>query len=203
VADDRKASEAEAAAIRRRWITLGEGVAVVAVLISGLSLWNSYAERTAAEAERRQESRQSKAKARTLVLKGAVEDDGRRLTLAPLGGQALQSVTVGFPAALKLDPVELSADPVLRVGAFDDALKDARDAANLPEEGDGRLTVAITARHLSDGELATDVSLYTLAYRIEGRLLRGRAVRLRGLSYAGRTTAATARARLESAGVGG
>ncbi len=33
---------AEAAAIRRRWINLGEVLAVIAVLISALTLWNSY-----------------------------------------------------------------------------------------------------------------------------------------------------------------
>jgi hypothetical protein len=31
---------AEAAAIRRRWITLGEALAVIAVVISGLTLFN-------------------------------------------------------------------------------------------------------------------------------------------------------------------
>ena len=45
-------AQAEAAAIRRRWITLGEILAVVAVMISGLTFWNSYSERTASEAER-------------------------------------------------------------------------------------------------------------------------------------------------------
>jgi predicted negative regulator of RcsB-dependent stress response len=39
----------EAAAIRRRWITLGEILAVIAVLISGLTLWNSYSDRSADE----------------------------------------------------------------------------------------------------------------------------------------------------------
>ena len=42
----------EAAAIRRRWITLGEILAVVGVLISGLALWNSWSERSSAEKER-------------------------------------------------------------------------------------------------------------------------------------------------------
>ena len=37
---------AEAAAIRRRWITLGEVLAVAAVLISALTFWNSYQERS-------------------------------------------------------------------------------------------------------------------------------------------------------------
>ena len=44
---------AETARIRRRWLSLGETVAVIAVVISALTLWNNYDERKSAEAERR------------------------------------------------------------------------------------------------------------------------------------------------------
>ena len=50
--DQTPSEKAEAAAVRRRWINLGEILAVVAVLISGLTLWNSYTERSHAEAEK-------------------------------------------------------------------------------------------------------------------------------------------------------
>ena len=43
---------AEAAAIRRRWITLGKIVAVAGLIISALALYLSYADRRADEAER-------------------------------------------------------------------------------------------------------------------------------------------------------
>ena len=49
---------AEAARVRRRWINLGELVAVLALVISALTLWNSYRERTTNEAEHAQQSAQ-------------------------------------------------------------------------------------------------------------------------------------------------
>ncbi|HEX8061853.1 MAG TPA: hypothetical protein VF535_01415 [Allosphingosinicella sp.] len=45
MSEDRQsqAERREAAAIRRRWITLGEILAVIGVLISALALWSSRA----------------------------------------------------------------------------------------------------------------------------------------------------------------
>ena len=51
------AAKAEAARIRRRWLTLGEILAVAAVAISGLTFWNSYSERRHTEEARVAESR--------------------------------------------------------------------------------------------------------------------------------------------------
>src|SRR5215212_12163989 len=93
------AQAAEAAAIRRRWITLGEILAVIAVLISGLTLWNSYSERSSAEAERAAEKKEEAARSQALVLKA--EGRGKRLSLAALDpAQAIQSQTIAFPSPL-------------------------------------------------------------------------------------------------------
>ena len=70
----------EAAAIRRRWITLGEVLAVIGVLISGLALWNSWSERSAAEKARAAEKAQQANVSRTLLLKPS--GGGKRLALA-------------------------------------------------------------------------------------------------------------------------
>src|SRR5882757_2321996 len=73
--------KAEAAAIRRRWITLAEIVAIAGLVISGVSLWMSWADRRADEQEKQVE-KASKTKARTLVLlTGAPAHGGEQLML--------------------------------------------------------------------------------------------------------------------------
>ena len=75
------AEKAEAAAIRRRWITLGEIVAVAGLIISALALYLSYADRRADEAERQRE-KASEEKVRSVVLLTAEPaDGGRKLAL--------------------------------------------------------------------------------------------------------------------------
>ncbi|KAK0338546.1 hypothetical protein LTR94_038208, partial [Friedmanniomyces endolithicus] len=63
---------AEAAAIRRRWITLGEVLAVLAVSISALTLYLNWAdkkdERADKAAERAAESRKASSRAAILIL---------------------------------------------------------------------------------------------------------------------------------------
>ena len=114
----------EAAAIRRRWITLGELLAITAVLISALTLWNSYKERANSEAERSTETRKAEAKAHTIVLKASVGRDGDRLDLAPTDAeQVIQGQTIVFPSALALAPVETTGDARIEAGWFADALK--------------------------------------------------------------------------------
>lgn len=200
MADDRKTGETEAAAVRRRWINIGEAVAVAAVLISALTFWNSYSERRSAEAARQSEQRSAVAKARTIVLKATPEHGGDRLSLSPIGDQTIQGQTIAFPSALGIDPVDTVSEPRIEAGWFGKAVKKARRAAGRDEDeaGDERLPVAITTRYYSDGALLSDVSLYDVGYEVEGRFLRGSAVRLRGLSLIGRAGAGNAQARLDA-----
>ena len=95
----------EAAAIRRRWITLGEVLAVVAVLISAATLWNSYAERKSTEAERSAAAQKEARTETALVLRARVVDDGRRLSLEAVDGdQVIQSQSIAFPSKLGVPP---------------------------------------------------------------------------------------------------
>jgi len=190
----------ERAAIRRRWITLGEMLAIAAVAISGLTLWNSYSDRTHKEADRTAEERKASTRAAILLLKATPTDDGRRLALAPVNAdQTVQDQSIAFPSALGLAPVTTTGDARIEAGWFDSALKKARKARGRPDEskGDERLPIAITTRYLIDGKLLTDVAIYDVGYVLEGRLLGGSAVRLRGLSIVRRTGATTAPAMLD------
>lgn len=191
---------AQQAASRRRWITFGEVLAVVAVLISGLTLWNSYAERSHEEAEKSVESRKAEVKAATLLLRADPSHDGDRLTLAPLGsGQSIQSQTITFPAALAIAPVDTTGNARIEASWIEDGLKKARRAANRKEEsvGDEQLPVAIASRFIADGDVHDDLAIYDVGYALQGRFLGGSKLRLRGLSRVGRTVARSVQARLD------
>jgi hypothetical protein len=190
---------AEAAAIRRRWITLGEILAVIAVTISALTLWNSWSERSESKAAKSAEAKQSSVEAATLVLV-AGENGKRTLALRPASaGQSVQSQTILLPSALKVAPVETTGEPRIEAKWFDSALIKAREAARLPNDsrGDERLPVVIITRFLADGDPYEDVALYDIGYTVSGRLLSGHDVALRGVSFVSRATSSTAQPQLD------
>lgn len=191
---------AEAAAIRRRWITLGEILAVIAVLISGLTLWNSWSERSASEAQKVADARQSSARSETLLLLATSSGD-HELDLQPASvDQSVQSQTVKFPAALGVAAVETTGEPRIEASWFEDALKKARNRARLPDEsrGDATLPIAISTRFLVNGQPHQDVALYDIGYSISGRWLRGHDVALRGLSFVSRVKTDHAQSKLDA-----
>jgi len=197
----------EAAAIRRRWITLGEVLAVAAVLISGLTFWNAYSERTSAEEMRAAEkAEQAAAKAKdaalsqTITLRATATDGGRSLTLAPLDPeQAVQSLSIAFPSALGSSGVPAVIEPRIEARWVREAARAARRAEgeNRPA-GDRLLPIAITTRFVSGGETYADTTLYDLGYRIDSSLLGGTEVELSGLSRVGRVAPGKAQARLDA-----
>lgn len=178
---------AEAARVRRRLLNLGEVIAILAVIISGLTLWNSYRERTNTEAEHAQESAQSAKKAATLILKASPDKEGRTLSLSPRSdNQAIQSQKVSFPAKLGLSPAETSSDARIDRNWFAGALVDARKQAGIAETpGDARLPVMIETHFLVDGEEHIDRAVYEVGYATSHGFLSGTDVHLRGLSRTG------------------
>lgn len=191
---------AEAAAIRRRWISLGEALALIAVAISGLTLWNSWSERRDSAAEKTAEVRQASTRAATLVLMAADSGERRLMLKATAADQTIQSQKIVFPTALGAEPAETTGEPRIEAAWFERALIKAREAAKLPDNsrGDERLPVVITTRFLVGGQPHEDVALYDLGYTISGKLLAGHSVTLRGLSLAARVPAASAQARLDA-----
>jgi len=194
-----EAEKAEAAASRRRWVTLAEIVAVGGLLISGLALWNSYRDRSVDESEKASERTQAEAEAGTMVLRGTADREGSRLSLAPAdAAQTIQGQTIVFPSALGVAPVETLADPRIEAGWFK---REILRAAGESSHEDRRLPLAITTRFYRDGRLLTDTAVYYLVYRIEGGgLLDDRDLRLRGLSRLpeGVGNAAAARRRIDA-----
>lgn len=179
--------EREAARIRRRWLTLGEVIAVLALLISALTLWNSYRERTNAEAEHAHETAQSARKAATLVLKATPDKDGRTLALVSRSDdQAIQDQTIYFPSKLGISPAQTSSDARIEKKWFEGQLIDARKAAGVEAAlGDARMPVLIETHYLADGDAHLDRAIYEVGYVTSHSLIGGTDVHLRGLSRTG------------------
>jgi len=185
---------AEAARVRRRLLNLGEVIAILAVLISALTFWNSYRERTNAEAEHAQESAQSAKKAATLILKATPDKEGRTLSLAPRSDdQAIQSQKVSFPTKLGVSPAETSSDARIDRDWFASALVSARkDAGVADTPGDARLPVMIETHFLVGGEEHVDRGVFEVGYATSHAFLSGTDVHLRGLSRTGGVKSADA-----------
>jgi hypothetical protein len=180
----RAKERAEAAAVRRRWITLGEVLAVLAVGISGLTLWNNWTDRRETKAEQTASATRAASRTSRLVLV-AGETGKHALSLKPSSSeQTVQSQTILFPPALQLSPAETTGEPRIDAEWFEHALVGARNAAHLPDasRGDERLPVVIVTQVLADGEPHEDVALYDLGYTISGKFISGHSLTLRGIS---------------------
>ena len=154
---------------RLRWVTLGEAIAIAALILSGAGLWHEW---------NKQESKPvvvEKATAIPLALRGRERNEGRELEIAPIEDRhSLQSLSV----AIGKSTIELGGDGELDADDVEAALGDA------VEDGDGphRVPVRITARYVEAGRDKTATGSYVLSYRTKDKLLGGRSLRLTGLS---------------------
>lgn len=196
-----EARAAEAAAIRRRWVTLGEILAVLAVVISGATLWLNWSERSDSEAEKAAESRSAQVRAATLTLVAEAAGSGKRLDVRPAAeDQVIQGQTIRFPSSLGVDPVETTGKPRIEADWFDSKLQKAREKAKLPDDsrGDERLPMLIETRFVVDGDTHRDSAIYDVGYTIKGALISGHDVTLRGLSLVKRVEGAGGTAALDA-----
>lgn len=180
-AAEQAVAKAEAAATRRRWITLGEIVAVTAVVISGLTFWNSWSERQDATAERQAErAAESKEKAASsaVLLTGSAEDDGAILTLSD-PAHRIQQIEMRFPKALGVSPQTSVLEPQIEAEWIAAPMLRLTDGG--ADRREGRLPVAITASYWDADVQRTSTAIYDLVWRTEPRTLQGRTFKLRGV----------------------
>jgi hypothetical protein len=185
----------EAGQRRRFWINVGEGAAVLAVIISALSYWDAHRERKDAE---RQVATQTQAEA-AFVLTASAKDGGRRLEVAPLKStQAIQSQQYVFPRAVRPDVVTLSAaGPRIEAGWITPGIGRTLGAAHARPNGEDVMPVAIVTTYVEDGEVRVDRSLYRIGYAWRSRFLQGRRISLEGLSLIQRGVAGDPRAQVD------
>lgn len=154
---------------RLRWVTLGEAIAIAALVISGLGLWREF---TKPDEKPVVVEKQASV---PLPLRGHMIDEGRSLEIAPLeNGHALQSLTISVGAS----KIETGSDGELGARAVENALgKSQKDDAT------HRLAVRIAAKYVEAGADKSATGSYTITYRWErDGLLGGRSLRLVGLS---------------------
>lgn len=159
---------------RRRWISFGELIAVLALIVSALGVWVSWKsnhnDKTALASEQHRPV--------PLSLRGTVDSDGRVLTIIPADpAHALESLTVTIKGA---SAIQVGSDGRLQASDVQSALsgheKELKDHAY-------SLAVQIAAHYVENGVDRHGGGTYTLRYRWEGGGLFGsRSLQLIGLS---------------------
>jgi hypothetical protein len=159
---------------RRRWINLGELIAIAALIVSALGVWIAWQSSKTDKPTRVVEQRQPI----PLVLRARVEDDGRRLVIEPVEpGHALESLNLSVRRAY---PIELGSEGVLKA----DYVETKLSGADL-NKGVHSAPVGVSGRYVEMGKERSYSGNYLLHYRVEGGgLLGGRSLRLMGLSRA-------------------
>jgi hypothetical protein len=170
---------------RRVWLTIGELVGVLALVIAGLNFWQSHQQYLTA-----QKAEQTKAQARSaFVMTGAASRTGDRIDFHPLNpDQAIQSQIYRFPDALADHPIQLAAtQPRLERAWIEKGLREALKADRAPASGEGVAPVAVVTTYVQDGETYTDDgSLYQIGYAWRSTLFGGRKITLEGVALAKR-----------------
>jgi hypothetical protein len=141
-------------------------IALAALIISALGLWNSWSNRDSKPAVVVE-----KARSIPLALRGKVEDDGKTVTITPIEpGHALDSLTVTAPGRT---PVDLGSEPSLSAAAVEALLPKSK------KEGTGSVQVKIEARYIEAGFERRGGGRYRIDYRwVGGGLFEGRSLRL-------------------------
>src|SRR5438270_11721948 len=108
---------------RRRWINLGELIALAALIVSALGVWIAWRSSTEDRPTRIVEPRSSV----PLALRGSAEPDGRTLTIIPADpSHGLESLKVTIKGAR---PIDVGSDGKLIASDVQAALKDREKEA--------------------------------------------------------------------------
>ena len=159
---------------RRRWVTLGEIIAVAALIVSALGVWISWKGSDDKGPTRVVEQRQ----AIPLTLRSNRQDDGTRLAISPVEpSHALESLTVKIAGA---SPISLGSDGELSANDVASALGTRE---NEPKNATRSIRARIDARYVEAGQERTSSGNYTLRYQWKGGgLFGGRSLHLVSLS---------------------
>jgi hypothetical protein len=159
---------------RRRWVNVGEIIALAALIVSAVGVWIAWKTSNEDKPTRVVEQRS----AVPLALRGTGESGGQSLTIVPADpGHALESLKVTIKGAT---PIDVGSDGRLAASDVEAALKarekEAKDVTH-------SVPVRIDARYVEDGADRRGGGSYVLRYKWEGGgLFGGRSLKLVGLS---------------------
>jgi hypothetical protein len=159
---------------RRRLITLGELIALAALIVSALGVWISWKSSGNHGSTRIVEQRQPI----PLTLRARREDDGRRLEISPVEPtHALESLTISLPGA---SPIQVGSDGELDSSDVESALEGHE---NEPKDQTLNIRGRIEARYVEAGNERRSSGSYVLRYTWKGGgLFGGRSLHLLSLS---------------------
>lgn len=159
---------------RRRWINLGELIALAALIVSAIGVWiawkSSNEDRTTRVVEQRS--------AVPLALRGVTDSRGQALTIMPADpAHGLESLKVTIRG---MAPIDVGSDGRLFARDVEAALKGGeKEAKDTPHS----VPVRIDARYVEGGADRRGGGTYVLRYKWEGGgLFGGRSLHLLGLS---------------------
>ena len=169
----------EAAATRRRWVTLAEVLAVAGVLIAALTLWSNWSERSADNAEKASARASEARKDQRFEIRAVAAENGDSLMLLRDEKHEIVDATVVFPSALGVGRQDALTDQIQR-SWFEKALLKATDGG--ADDQAGRLPVFITVNY-TDGDATRSASgIYDVIWQTKaGGFLSGRSLKLQGL----------------------
>ena len=160
---------------RLRWITLGEAIAIAALIVSAVGVWIAW--KGDSGEDKVPPTIVEKRQAIALALRGKAVDDGRTLEIAPVeGAHALQSLNVIVAGASAID---VGSDGELGADEFERALNGkAADG-----RGTQRVRVRVDAKYVEAGADKSAAGSYVISYQWEGGgLFGGRSLRFTGMS---------------------
>jgi hypothetical protein len=159
---------------RLRWVTLGEAVAIAALIVSAGGLWLTW---KTSDTPQGPTEVVEKRQAVPLALRGRTTDEGRTLEISPIeSGHALQSLDVMVAGS---SAIEAGSDGRLDASDLVSALGDKADDG----KGTHRVRVRIASKYVEAGADKTATGSYVISYRWEGGgLLGGRSLRFSGFT---------------------
>ena len=161
---------------RRRWINLGEIIALCALAVSAAGVWIAWKSSNNDKPTRVVEQRS----AVPLALRGAVDGGGQTLTIMPADpSHALESLTAAIKGS---SAIEIGGDGKLAANDVASALRDREKEA---KDVGYSVPVRIDAHYVENGTERRGGGNYVLRYKWQGGgLFGGRSLHLIGLSRA-------------------
>ncbi len=181
MSEDTPKEKAEAAATRRRWITLAEVVAVAGVLIAALSLYLGWSERRDDAAAKSAEQSAEARKSSTARLVGTVAEGGEQVLLADPAQPAVASIDVGFPRPLGIGAQQTIVPPRVEADWIDTSVLKLTDGG--ADAVRGRIPVLIAASIAEGDRPVVDRAIYDVVFSTEGHTFGGRTLKLEGVVF--------------------
>ena len=179
VAATEAVAKAEAAATRRRWINLGEFVAVAGLIIAVLGLYLNWADRRADTAEKQVAAVRAERDSARMDIRAVAAANGASLALQHDERHPIRDATVTFPTLLGIGTKDTVADSIDR-GWFEHALLKATDGG--PDARSGRLPVLIVLTYWDGDTPRTTRGIYDIGWKTaKGMPLFGRTLKLESL----------------------